>query len=912
MQRSELDANYSKLQTEEPNNRPAPDFIGVTLNTSGRSLFFDSYDGARTFVDSVFPAAFWGLLMRDISEYVQHPTNRYGNTWWKIILGLSNNQQTYTSLLTTNLSQHPDWLPAIALPIALAVFGIGNYILRPSKQFFGDIQKKLPNGWLNDVFSPLFPKSNFNKYVLSLRNEMIEHDDHLNEDDEIIDFINNCIHNHNALVKFYALGFLADYAKLKPERAERLGVNGILTDAGGINSYHAWQANLNNSRSSNIFYLRHFFSKYPQLVMMVMTVRSIIDTAQYFSEKHHCEQSENLYRYSNLLSVNECVTCDWDVLPDAKTKTACINSAFVETTPSQIYKRLRTLHPGDAVTTLDFSKQDWSKWTDQEFDHALTDLERILSNGVKKLDFSRADMSKPALSASKIQRLGQFIKTINITELDISNQNLSDNANHAIVDGLSQSTEILRLNNNELEDVFVERLAQRIESGHLHIKKLFLTGNSISNDGLAHLAELTNKNTTLTSIDVSKNAYTSQGIVLFSDQIQSDNSLESICISGVSLAPKAIKHLCQAVERSSIKALTMSDAGLKDDSAFSLEECMGQLEHLDVSGNKLTEKGVNGLLKSAANGNLTEFNFGRNLVNSINSALTYIPNSLLRVCLSANEVLETDFSQAFLSLARSQITEVQMANLDLTDGDIQSLGNCFHNRTKPLHVLNVGSNQLTSVSMPDLFSIPGLREVGLSGMNLNSAIRPIFEALKSNHQIVSLDISQSRLNSTSIGFIELSLPNTGLKQLNLNNIEMRADDAVGLFGTLIHPTPHISKLGRQSIGVDESRALYHARPRTSLQLLSLINTTDSADAYLARLRVKPATNIHAPGFFKSPSSQYDLNAQSSLFLIGLTTMGVTLGLFMLIVLIHKIATTVIDYRERKRQQENNHHIPQLL
>lgn len=95
-------------------------------------LYITSFlEGASWAVNKLWLGVMTGLLIHDFVEYYAHPSNRYDNTWQKILLGLSRNEVTLSCNFGSYLlTDYKYWLFISLLMGAPLVTAIGNVIPR--------------------------------------------------------------------------------------------------------------------------------------------------------------------------------------------------------------------------------------------------------------------------------------------------------------------------------------------------------------------------------------------------------------------------------------------------------------------------------------------------------------------------------------------------------------------------------------------------------------------------------------------------------------------------------------------------------------------------------------------------------------------------------------------------------------
>lgn len=869
--------------------------------------------GARLVADVVLPLAFWGLLLRDINEFRAHPENRYGNTILKILSGLSSNTQTYTSLFNINLMQSPLWQPALALPLAMILMGGANYLLQKNLHYVDD-NESLSYGVLYDLFAPLWPRSEFSRYLREMNEAFLQNENILDEDDEaeqlaLMHFIGD-YKRRTGLAKFYSSKVIANFfstsAQSREERISELKNIGIHKD---LSRFQVWKAGLSDRKLDNIFYLRHFFRHYPQILMIITGIKGAVEMIKDLAVKSQCQSRGGLYRYSNQFDLNTCVTCDWDILPDANSQEACVNSAIqYAESPYQTYTRLQTLHPGQEISVLDFSNQDMSQWSDAEFSQVFTELERIITTPLNRLDFSRSSQNIGSLSPGMMQRLGDFLQRMPGVTLDLSNQALGDTVTLEMLDRLDSAfINRLELFGNNLGDVFFQAVTEKIIAGKLTLNQLGFGYNQLVDANLAELSSFTNQpNSTLTQIDLLGNPISSNRLTEFLSEIKASSTLSILDISHINLDYEVVEALSQSVSIApSLKDLRLENTGLSADVVPVLNRLMSKVVRLDVGNNDLADADIHLLFSHAASGVLEDINISNNPIDRMAVALQYLPDTVLKLNMSSNVVEESDFRAVISYLSHSNVVDISLASIPTNSAILKEFADRFCNRSVPLLSLDISDAGVTSKGAEFIFSIPSLHRINLARNLLNDIATPwLTPALINHHNLTDLDVSFNKFNSTSINSLSHAFPNQ-LKLFKMDGIGSE-ESAISLFKSIVRPTPHIAELSYPEISRDEARALYYDFPSTGLQELSLRNFNNTPAMQRAYLRTKPATNLQTHGIFlPNADRQRQLSIPTSAtYLVLASGYGIAIGLFLILLLAHKIYTCISDEKMKNKQRRN--------
>lgn len=866
--------------------------------------------GARHFVsgaclvaDIIFPIAFWGLLIRDTNEFCLHPENRYGNSLIKIWLGIANNEQAYASQMNINLARSPLWQPALAVPLAMALIGGANYLLHQGAQY--DDGQPLMHGYLHDLLAPLNPRSAFSCYLASLEEVYLTQGEILSEAD--LAYFLTDLKYRTGLARHYSSAFIAKYISLHAE-SEQQKFDDLLeveSKVGSLGRYTVWAQGLSTSRADNLFNVKYFFQYYPSLVMLIIGIKSCIDTAKERTRRHECAAAGHTYQYSNVFKLNDCVVCDWEILPLAKSAESCINSAIqYASTPAIIYDRLKSLHPDQSVTFIDLSNQDIGAWSETELHLVLSELERLAKHPLQTIDFSLSSQMSELPSMAMMQRLGKFLQRMDVSQVDLSGRLMGDESLHTVLQAFHNKTiPTFILSNNDIGAVGLTSLTDSLLTSHLQVTNLHLDNNPLQDANLTGLASYASQaNSTLAQLNLSYTQLPNTALSSFFDQINADSGMEGLALAGLELDANSLRALSRLVLRvEELDGVNIANSNLGKLGIDSLISMMPRLEKINLSENNLSEYQVYQLLSNAAR--LIAVDISDNQIQSLGLALKNMPLTIEKINFSFNPVDGSDFIEAVIALRESNVTDIRMSGIPYQSAMIMDFVQGLSNKTIALNRLDISNAGLMSNDVDLILSLPHLQALNISGNALNDSAISALSSI--NRDLFSLDISDNSFSQVGSGHFLSALPSTQVQSLAMNNIRVNDVSVVNLFRSTIAVTPHIQSLADKQLGRDELRALYDDCRNTTLNELSLAGAELTPGLERAYLRTFPASRMRSRGLFlprDASEKPFSIPTHASVLVIA-SGLGIAIALFLVLLLAHRIGSYITNKRTENKLRQ---------
>ena len=156
-----------------------------------------------------------------------------------------------------------------------------------------------------------------------------------------------------------------------------------------------------------------------------------------------------------------------------------------------------------------------------------------------------------------------------LKKLNISGNSISDDGATAISDGLKI--------NNSLQELNMEY-------------------NKISNKGAKRIAEAIKVNTTLKILNINDNTISDDGVVSISDSLKSNNSLQELNMSSNQITSEGAKKIAEAIKvNTTLKILNINDNTISDDGVVAISDSLksnNSLQELNMSSNQVTSEGA--------------------------------------------------------------------------------------------------------------------------------------------------------------------------------------------------------------------------------------------------------------------------------------------------------------------------------
>ena len=354
-------------------------------------------------------------------------------------------------------------------------------------------------------------------------------------------------------------------------------------------------------------------------------------------------------------------------------------------------------------------------------------------------------------------------------------------------------------------------LALRVNTS---LTSLNLSRNSIGDEGANSLSQALRVNTSLTTLNLSYNSIGDEGANFLSQALRVNTSLTSLNLSANYIRDEGANSLTQALRvNTSLTSLNLSHNSIRGEGANFLSQALRvntSLTSLNLSYNSTGDEGANFLSQALrVNTSLTSLNLCYNSIgdegaNFLSQALR-VNTSLTSLNLSYNST--GDEGANFLSQALRVNTSLTSLNL------------CYNSiGDEGANFLSQALRVNTSLTSLNLFA----NSIGDEGANFLS------QALRVNTSLTSLNLSANSIGDEGANFLSQALRvNTSLTSLNLcgNSI---GDEGANFLSQALRVNTSLTSLNlcSNSIGDEGANFLSQAlRVNTSLTSLNLSNNS---------------------------------------------------------------------------------------
>ena len=185
-----------------------------------------------------------------------------------------------------------------------------------------------------------------------------------------------------------------------------------------------------------------------------------------------------------------------------------------------------------------------------------------------------------------------------VTELNISGNSIGDDGIAHLATALQTNTtiKILDISFNHGIAVNGAKSLGRALSITSSLEELHIKFTGICDKGVAHIANALQKNTTMKVLDVSNCDISCKGSESLAKALTVNSSLEELYISRTSIGDEGVAHIANTLQtNTTLKVLDVSVCGISDKGAESLARALAassSLERLDISSNSIGDDGI--------------------------------------------------------------------------------------------------------------------------------------------------------------------------------------------------------------------------------------------------------------------------------------------------------------------------------
>ncbi|OIZ96320.1 hypothetical protein A1D18_00445 [Candidatus Rickettsiella isopodorum] len=613
----------------------------------------------------------------------------------------------------------------------------------------------------------------------------------------------------------------------------------------GMARYFRWTLGDDTRATTQLFWIPSLLisavtfysvSRYLELI-----VKKLIDIAYYFHDKSVCENKGSYFKFLIQSERYECVACDWPFVNYQNSLTAqtCLEGLLQrKMAPREVGYYLSQLPSVPGINRVDLSQQDWSNWPVSEWEKFLLALEPMLSVPLELFNASgivtEDNNENPTPTVQHILALTQLLTQINVTQFDISHQRLTQESFSLLLESFAyQSLNALYLMDANMTDISVSYLSELIASG-FNLSDLHLAKNQIGDSGITQISQVL-PNSSLRVLNVAHNLFSDLGLQKLGLGIQ-QSFLQSLDLSSQLLSVNGLRLFSDALKgNSSLSRLRLSHTGLADEHLSALQNCLENLEFLDVSDNSLNSKAIQFIL-SVSQQNLKMLIVNNNDLDEEASLLIAqeLPmTSLEHLDLSKNYLRE-GFKNIIRVLPNSRLLSLVCEDCDLDDKAIAELTQVFSNDTLLLQSLNLNKNKITNQTLLNWLEVlpnTSLRQLHFNNNQISNSYEsaPLLAQGLTKTNLTVLDLSSNRLDRNFFNELAPLLNQSSLQQLSLSDNKLETGSLKHFSEALVQLHCHRQDLNAPHLSRQEKRVFYPMKRNTDLNQLGIVNTdTDSS------------------------------------------------------------------------------------
>lgn len=365
-------------------------------------------------------------------------------------------------------------------------------------------------------------------------------------------------------------------------------------------------------------------------------------------------------------------------------------------------------------------------------------------------------MSTRSISDSEMAQLAASISSNTVLEeLYLSGHHLGPRGLEAFANclALNSTLKLLSLGSEDLGDQALRCLsagvARNAQSG---LQSWDLELKSLGVDGAAAVAELLKRNTSLTTVTLSRNQIKDQGVARLVNGLceNAQSGMKELHLTEIGMSGAGLDHLAALVESASCSLSTLQLSFNVLESAtsvfFDVLAKNTSLTNLQLKECKLNDEHIAALATA----------FKQN-------------TTLMEIDLSGNELTHIACASLAESLKENKALKiVRLNNNKCQDEGAVCFANVLASRNSTLAYLDMGNNELTSVGMTPLFKAQSLTQLHLFNNKLGKGLYDLLPALQANSVIKTLGIGANQLH----GALSVSMFDALHSHPSLQTLEM--------------------------------------------------------------------------------------------------------------------------------------------
>lgn len=595
-----------------------------------------------------------------------------------------------------------------------------------------------------------------------------------------------------------------------------------------------------------------------------------------------CDDRGNTIEYNPAIGGTSCTFCNrWpQVFYSERFSPSNCFTAFSKTAHSedQFFEVLQQIPKETILDNLDFSAQNWTRWSEPVFDYLVNETSNWLTYGAT-LDFSSKERDETSISPNKLLNTLWLANVTEADTLNLENRTLGVDSEFIFPENLPTELTELNLSRTHSEKIDPTSLGRSL-ARHDKLTTLFFDYNPITpNNSIAFFNELYNSSLTYLSF----RGYQFRQETFDAFVLNLPQQLNTLDISEGNLSDLDLNGLASLLPFHPLETLKLSNCGLTDAQTLPLITIFNEtmLMDVDFSNNRLSASSAQELGESISNSKVHSFSLSNNRYDD-RAAAIFIANlddgtALESLDLSHNQIGDMGCQ---LLIRKMHIITIGTLNLgwnQISATCITSLGPALLSLESRVIILSgnaIRDSGFAVMTQTASNSASGLTHIEAEECGITSNIEPQISALLNNDKrIEKLNLRGNLLHDATVIAIARTFPTNQLLSVDLSNTGSTRDVLNPIFQTLrgsqvnslklsnLHPanssnnqlpfSAHLLLEGTESLeGMDETNitcqiknTLLHAAPATSIRLLELNAIHMTQGEAVALTRTLPALQL---------------------------------------------------------------------
>lgn len=852
-------------------------------------LLSAAVDGARISTNILWPAVFYTLLSIDYYRYCFYPDERYGNTGWNVLLGTAPSQRTLSTHFGTGVLAFPrdywlwlslNFLPTLALALGNVLWQLPILLRKTS---IGVLENHLTN-IQQHTLKALWPWSQDN-HALNRAEYLVRWQLHTNGNayERLVNAIGTVAENHTGLMQLKAIRSLAqiadsyryssiaelaqiipnggNYLKLgrnAKQKLDALAGNATHRAIRFYANYQLWTLGEAKSIQANVIFAPILLARFLLLTLTLIAlarlglalVQKSMTAAYWLGNNIDCQRMDKVWRYNPLLGDYQCGVCpDWDFVPWSQVDLAqaCVTGLLAQNmAPAEIISHLLQITNHSTVTGLDFSRIDWTRWSDQDFCSVLTAAERLPFSELKFVNLSRPTFHPAYMQDGKMQCLGNFAARNLVRLWDLSNTGIGAPQVKLWLTKLPvNGTQGLILRGLALGDDGAMGVAAFVQQSPT-LEQLNVAGNDIGNYGAQQLSQAASNHTALLDVDLGYNLFSQPGLDAWASALPF-TLIQRLVLDGNNFAMVDLTSYMEGLTASQVKLFLVANTRLNDRHLATISSYLKRtrLVLIDASSNYGSDGGYALLIAGTRGSQVTTVILNHSYITNqgLVAMATFLPDTPIRAIYLANGRYDADGLAAIAQIwVKTALEFFDGSDNLLKDEAIIRFVEGIKQGARSIKGLVFRNNGLTARAVIALLKAVGdsLEQLDIRHNVVDESIIPILAEKVKSGLFKTLNLSENNIQDFT-ALIEAIL-HSQLEQFIVNDNPDKGSLkrlVQQLVSTIVRP----ETLGQKELGVDETRALQAATPQTHLKQVAMANCGLDDQAARTYCRVQPHTDI---------------------------------------------------------------------